>query len=301
MGNIRAFGDLRLVDDVSAADWIVSSVRNFQHDVGSLLPVTFEAYARVLHPALRDSTGGDEVEVTWADVAAANGRVAHAGMEWVAITGDWTFMTQGGQAGLWDHPPSIGSLPQRTATTLADVLQRFTQDPSDCWFAVWDGYGNDPFPPGTVPLIAMPHRAMALLRGPLSAAGLDFSSRRWPESASLWWPGDRAWCVATDIDLMSTYVGGTRACIDAVLADESTRCLRNQRRPERALAGRHHQPDSRSAASACYELSAATNSSWRYPRAIRMPYSGFCFVASVAVSSQPSPSIPRISPAATRR
>jgi hypothetical protein len=221
VGDSRAFGDLRLVDDVSAADWIVSSVRNFQYDVGSLLPVTFEAYARVLHPAVRDGTAGDEVHVTWADVAAANGRVAHAGMEWVAITRDWSFMTQGRQAGLWDHPPSIGSLPQRTATTLAEVLRRFTQDPSDCWFAVWDGYGNDPFPPGTVPLVAMPNRAMALLRGPLSAAGSAFSSRRWPESASLWWPGDRAWCVATDIDLMSTYVCGTRACIEAVLADES--------------------------------------------------------------------------------
>jgi hypothetical protein len=221
VGDIRAFGDLRLVDDVSAADWIVSSVRNFEYDVGSLLPVTFEAYARVLHPALRDGTAGDAVEVSWAAVAAANGRVAHAGMEWVAITGDWSFMTHGRQAGLWDHPPSKGSLPQRTATTLAEVLQRFTRDPSDGWFAVWDGYGNVPFPPGTVPLIAMPNRAMALLRGPLSAAGSAFSSRRWPESPSLWWPIDRTWCVATDIDLMSTYVGGTRACIDAVLAAES--------------------------------------------------------------------------------
>jgi hypothetical protein len=221
VGDIRAFGDLRLVDDVSAADWIVSSVRNFEYDVGSLLPVAFEAYARVLHPAHGDGPAGDDVDVTWAEVAAANGRVAHAGMEWVGITGDWSFMTHGRQAGLWDHPPSIGSLPQGQATTLADVLQRFTQDPSDCWFAVWDGYGNDPFPPGTVPLIAMPNRAMALLRGPISAATSAFSRRRWPESASLWWPGDRTWCVATDIDLMSTYVGGARACIDAVLADES--------------------------------------------------------------------------------
>ena len=47
--------------------------------------------------------------------------------------------------------------------------------------------------------------------------------------------------------------------------------------------------------------SAATSSSWRYPSAMSTPYSGFCFVSSEAASSQPSSSIPRISPAARRR
>ncbi len=219
--DVARFGDLTLVDDVSNADWIVASVRNFLYDVGSLLPVTFDAYARVLHPALRDGTAGDDVEVTWAEVAAATGRVAHAAMEWIAITGDWSFMTERSQPGLWDHAPSTGSLPRRQATQLADVLKRFTQDPSECWFAVWDGYGDAPYRRGTVPLIQMLQRPMVLLRGPLAAAATAFSGRQWPESASLWWPGDRTWCVATDVDLMSTYVGGTRACIDAVLADES--------------------------------------------------------------------------------
>ena len=67
MEDIASFGELHLVDDVSAADWIVAGVRNFQYDVGSLLPVTYEAYARVLHPALRDCAAGDGTEVTWAE------------------------------------------------------------------------------------------------------------------------------------------------------------------------------------------------------------------------------------------
>jgi hypothetical protein len=33
------------------------------------------------------------------------------------------------------------------------------------------------------------------------------------------WPADRAWCVASEIDLQWTYVGGPRGLIDAVLAD----------------------------------------------------------------------------------
>jgi hypothetical protein len=213
------FGDLHLVDDVSSADWIVAGVRNFEYDVGSLVPVTFGAYARVLHPAGR-GPGADEVEVPWSEVAAANGRIAHGAMEWVAITGAWRFMTEGGQPGVWDRPPSIGVLPPRQAASLSAVLARFTTTPSACWFAVWDGYADAPHRPMAPSLVAMPQRPMMLFRGPLKAAGTAFSGRGWPESASLWWPDDRTWCVATDIDLQSTYVGGSVECIDAVLADD---------------------------------------------------------------------------------
>ena len=48
----EGLGELRqLTDDVSAADWVVAAVRDFDHTVGSLVPPVFEAYARVLHPA----------------------------------------------------------------------------------------------------------------------------------------------------------------------------------------------------------------------------------------------------------
>jgi hypothetical protein len=213
------FHGLHLIGDVSSADWIVENVRDFGKGVGSLVPVTFDGYARILHPASSDAAGGGTVDVAWSQVAAANGRIAHAAMEWVAITGDWKFERNAGQPGVWDHAPSIGSLPPRLAESLADVLAGFTTTPSECWFGVWEGYGNAPFRLETLPLIAMPQRKMALLRGPLRAAGTAFSGSGWPESASLWWPDDRTWCVATDIDLMSTYVGGSTRCITALLAD----------------------------------------------------------------------------------
>jgi hypothetical protein len=38
------------------------------------------------------------------------------------------------------------------------------------------------------------------------------------QSANAWWPADRAWFVATDIDLVSTYVGGSAAAVSALLA-----------------------------------------------------------------------------------
>lgn len=36
-------------------------------------------------------------------------------------------------------------------------------------------------------------------------------------AANLWWPEDRSWCVATEIDFGWTYVGGSQALIDAVV------------------------------------------------------------------------------------
>ena len=37
---------------------------------------------------------------------------------------------------------------------------------------------------------------------------------------NIWWPTDRAWFVATDIDLDSTYVGGSVECIEALLGQD---------------------------------------------------------------------------------
>jgi hypothetical protein len=38
------------------------------------------------------------------------------------------------------------------------------------------------------------------------------------ESPSLWWPDDHAWCVASEIDLDTTYIGCSEACRDDLLA-----------------------------------------------------------------------------------
>jgi Clp amino terminal domain, pathogenicity island component len=76
VGETFTLGELCLVDDVSSADWIVAGVRDFEHDVGSLLPVGFDAYARVCHPALRRLDGDAWAEVSWSQVATVNGRVA---------------------------------------------------------------------------------------------------------------------------------------------------------------------------------------------------------------------------------
>jgi hypothetical protein len=59
---------------------------------------------------------------------------------------------------------------------------------------------------------------MLLLRGTLGdAATASMLPAPWDQSPNLWWPADRAWCVATDIDLASSYIGASEACIQAIL------------------------------------------------------------------------------------
>ena len=222
----EGLGDLQqLPDDVSAADWIVAAVRDFDHMLGSLVPPVFEAYARVFHPGTRydesaDAAGvaGPGVEVSWAQVAAANGRQAHAGMQWVAITGSWAYHHGQSQPGIWDDEPAEGNLPTAQAQALSEVLGRFTSTSGECFYAVWEGFGALASMP-VAATVAMPQRQMLLLSGPWSQAGrVSMGTGSWEKSPSSWWPAERAWCVATDVDLMSTYVGGSRAYTEAVLA-----------------------------------------------------------------------------------
>jgi hypothetical protein len=76
------------------------------------------------------------------------------------------------------------------------------------------------------PRVRLPHRDYLLYQGPAEAvvtlAGLDGA---WGQSPNIWWPADRAWCVATAIDLPWTYVGGPRGLIDAILAEDRIEAL----------------------------------------------------------------------------
>jgi hypothetical protein len=199
-------------DDTSAAAWLSRS--------GWILPDVFPAYARVLHPAIRYA-GDDDVEVPWAEVADENGALAHPLMQWTGITGGWEFVHEDDQSPLWDDSPADGHLPVPVAARLISVLRRHTTTPDDCWFGVWAGFGW--FSRSGVPAPAHPGtellgREHLLLRGPIDLAAANTAPEPAEQSVNLWWPADRAWCVVTDIDLMSTYVGGTRACIDELLA-----------------------------------------------------------------------------------
>lgn len=47
----------------------------------------------------------------------------------------------------------------------------------------------------------------------------------WDQSPNLWWPEDRSWIVATEVDYAWTYVGGTSRLIERLLTDQRLEAL----------------------------------------------------------------------------
>jgi hypothetical protein len=239
-----AFDVLTPVADPGVGSWAVAAAGKWG-TVACVVPAAFADYARLFHPAWRtpqslrtvrlaDGSNLDlriesaDSEVRWSEVAAANGKVAHPAMEWASITGHWRYhWGNGTQPGLWDYQPEEGSMSECQVVELAVVLADHTQTPDDCLFAIWEGFGDLPEQLESMPKLQMPQRKMVLFRGPLSAAGLSFGEIRWgSRSPSLWWPADRAWCVGTDVDLRSSYVGGSVACIDAIVNHPELEAMR---------------------------------------------------------------------------
>jgi hypothetical protein len=254
----RTIGRLTASSDPEAATWILSGLRAFNHTIGAIVPPVFQAYARVFHPASRHRDG--DVAVRWAEVAKDNGREMHPAAEWSSITGSWEFQRHSTQPGIWDTPPSTGRLPRSLAQRLSATLSEHTGNQDHCFFGVWDGWGTgtgmfffadsatedvkrrtrDAYDAevaawhglldGTA-AVQIPQRRMHLLDGPLTAID-DFYEPHTGRSGlclrdppSLWWPADQRWCVGTDIDLMTTYVGASRTAIDALLADDRLEVL----------------------------------------------------------------------------
>ena len=187
---------IELSNDLSPATWVLAALEGDQRPgrVGGFVPAGFEAYGRILHPP-----------------EAAEGR-----------------------------------LPARECGTLASLLGTFTSTPGTCWFCVWDGYGVGGSPLirtrpriaylrararariersrrdrwfRSLPRVHTRTRDYLLFRGDVASAATF-----WP-SPNIWWPQDRAWCVATDIDARSTYLGGGRACVDGVLSSNSLEAM----------------------------------------------------------------------------
>jgi hypothetical protein len=127
---------------------------------------------------------------------------------------------------------SLGEVEQWRA--LLDLLATATADPSDCYFALWEGWPLEEsarrWPTFGVPGGArLPARSFFLFHGALSHAEICGP----PAAAGIWgapefdhggtpafvWPSDRAWCVAADVDPHWAGVGASASTIDRLLAD----------------------------------------------------------------------------------
>ena len=205
----------RLLDEAAslrATEWLRRSMTRFAVPVASRLPGHFEGYVRIYHPFV------DHACMSLEDAMRDS---------WTTLIGDSMYEARGAfdlaYRGVPNAHSPVGCLPRVLTDCLAASLASATETPDECFFAVWVGYGASVVPRHYAPTLHLPQRDYHVFSGPLSAAATSFDQHfivPTYQSANLWWPGDHAWCVATGIDDAWTYVGGSRAFIDGIIADE---------------------------------------------------------------------------------
>ena len=237
-----------LVDSVQPADWIKGSLEDWrqrpgQSTVGCIIPEGFEAYARIYHRARYLGPEGCWDPLRWATVAEWYGTVVHPAMTFREIA-----RLKLGGPGVPDQKPPPGlsrplpELNDSECRSLIGVLKDFTGTPGKCYFALWRGYGvlegrdrwvifgNEWERHIKKAVTRLPERGEPYLifNGPLDSVMAFYGyvgERPWGIPPNIWWPEDRAWCVASDIDSLDTIVGGSQACIDAVLGSPDLETL----------------------------------------------------------------------------
>ncbi len=153
--------------------------------------------------------------------------------------------------------PEEGTLPLSVARALWPILEQHTNTRDKCLFAIWEGFGCLPRSVLEAPAFEIPARKFHLFAGPLEAVEETFCTADHDEavsmgtfgaydpeeesledvqaglaawlaslkpshqSANLWWPEDRTWCVATKIDFNTTYVTGAQGLVNALAACEA--------------------------------------------------------------------------------
>lgn len=244
----------RPAGNAEPAQWLLGRLDYWKGDwVTGLAGPGFDAYARVFHP-LDDEPGSSR----WSDVARANGRVMHSSAQWEQISSPPGEVRADAGARGRGRPgdPLIGQLDAWVLDVLSDVLARHTSTPDECFFAVWEGWGWQnpgahqvaqfsaigspvepvaPAPDGwqldlSGPKFSLPGRDYYLFAGAVSDASRFgyWITADWfdTQSPSIFWPADHAWCVATEIDLDSTLVGGSQALITDLSGSDTIEVLR---------------------------------------------------------------------------
>ena len=147
------------------------------------------------------------------------------------------------QPPVWDDGPSEGHLPVAVAARAGrGAAPAHRAPPTTASSGAGTGFGFD--------LAAAEAPPRLLLRGERdscwSAARStppprNLAASRSEQSANLWWPADRAWCVVTDIDLMSTLRRRQRGVHRRRCSPRRAGGRRRRRRPTRSPM-RHGQP-----------------------------------------------------------
>ena len=204
---------LTLCCDLSAADWITASDRPWQQ-LAEFGPPGFPAYARL------------------------------------------RFLPDPAYEGQSENDVDVDeNAPSETAQLRAvlEVLTRHTRTPGDCYFCLWEGWGQQlhdddgtrtlDLPTDAIgaepgidpsfsrsalhePMVVVPNRAYFLFHGTVSELGDRGPAEGWPgqpgtgmADPAFIWPADHAWCVANDVDPHWAGIGADTSAIDQLVAD----------------------------------------------------------------------------------
>lgn len=116
-------------------------------------------------------------------------------------------------------PPADAGSEIDQLRSLLGQLAPHTGTPDECFFCVWDGWGDL-----VGAQVVVPHRAYFLFEGRLSDIGTwgvaDLGSggpRTGMQVPAFVWPADHAWCVAKDVDPHWAGIGADQAVIDRLV------------------------------------------------------------------------------------
>jgi hypothetical protein len=208
---------------IEDADWLEENLAlPMGSTVTSIVPAGFERYVRVLHPAEVPAPGdsGEARRVRWSEVASWAGMPLedNARFHSVALPPE----EPEGTVHPVCYPPGRGGLTEPDCRALVGILRAHTAEPGDCRFCLWEGYAwqgrqSHRIPQEVLdgPRVHLPMRDYVLYRGPVEAAGALAEPAF--QTPNIWWPADRSWCVASEIDLPWTYVGGSRRLVEDIL------------------------------------------------------------------------------------
>jgi len=177
------------------------------HVVSELVPIGYEAYARIFHRF--EATDGSGRSRTWQAWAKDSAVPFHAELSHRWLRDE----DRGPGRSLWQAED--GALDDSSRRALARVLAAVSGD-QIVYFAydlaalLW---GEDE------PLIRC--ASLADLET-VREAVRDVVGDSGPE---FWWPEDRSWVVATDYDLLSTYVGCSAETAELLLGDDALETL----------------------------------------------------------------------------
>ena len=222
---------MTFLTEVTEAQWIEQGTNHRSRCLDALIPAGFTAHARLFHPADNVSDSTAESRVRWSQVAKWAGKTVHSLMEFgrikVPVEGF------GIEPAPWRYDPDEELYDEGIA--LAAFLAGYTDTPQDCFFGIWEGYGQ--FSVGSMVMLSTnggiplspPAEVLKaeqfvcddwkhlLYRGALDAIESFYTVPIWGNLPNIWWPSDRAWFVMSHYDMNSTYIAGSEECIQALL------------------------------------------------------------------------------------